>query len=156
MITAHVESLTQRLDDLKPFFPAHWEELGIYRDRMPLAPQYGEYLRLDALGAALLVTLRKDGELVGYFVGFITQGFHYGETLQCKMDICYIQPQHRGGGGRVLFDAVRGELSRRGVKLWWVGSKDHHPIEGFYEAMGFTRQETHFTMWLGDDDARSA
>jgi hypothetical protein len=61
MITAQVESLTDRLDELKPFFPAHWEELGIYRDRMPLDPIYDEYLARDAAGSALLVTLRKDG-----------------------------------------------------------------------------------------------
>lgn len=153
MITAQVESLTERLEDLKPFFPAHWAELGIYRDRMALDPQYAEYLRLDAAGVALLVTLRKDGVLVGYFVGFITPGLHYGSTLQCKMDICYIDPEHRGGGGQVLFAAVKAELIRRGVKLWWSGSKAHHPIERFLEAFGFERQETHFAMWIGAPDA---
>ncbi len=150
-ITAQVEKLTDRLEELKPFFPEHHRELGIYQDRMPLDPMYDVYKKHDEAGQALLVTLRKDGVMVGYFVGFITPGLHYQQTLTCKMDITYIHPEHRGdGSGIVLFNAVKAALRQRGVKLWWVGSKNHKPIEAFYRAFGFEHQEAYFTMWLED------
>jgi GNAT superfamily N-acetyltransferase len=153
MFTAVVEPFMSQVEELRPLLPLHWEELGIYKDRMPLDPEWEVYEAFEDSGALLYVPLRCAGALVGYFIGIITPGLHYRQTLTCKMDIAFVLPEHRGGGGRVLFDAVKAELRRRGVALWWVGSKDHHPIEGFYEALGFERQETYFAMWLGDDHA---
>lgn len=150
-VTAQEESLTDTLEELKPHFPAHWEELGLFKDKMPLDPQYGVYLEHDAAGQAFLATLRADGALVGYFVGFITPGLHYQQTLTCKMDICFIQPAFRNAGsGFLLFETVKAALRKRGVKLWWVGSKNHKPIEAFFQAFGFTQEEAYFAMWLGD------
>jgi GNAT superfamily N-acetyltransferase len=151
VITAQVENLTETLEELKPFFPAHWRELGLFQDKMPLDPQYDIYLRRDAAGEALLATLRVDGQVKGYFVGFIAPGLHYGQTLTCTMDIVYIDPDHRSAGnGVMLFDTVKAALRQRGVKLWWVGSKNHKPIEAFFRAFGFKQEEAYFAMWLGD------
>lgn len=154
MITACPEPFIAQLEELKPLLPLHWEELGIYKDKMPLDPKWDTYAAFEAQGELLYVALRHQGRLVGYFIGVITPGLHYQTTLTCKMDIAFVLPEFRkGGAGTVLFDAVKAELKRRGVKLWWVGSKDHHPIEGFYEAFGFERQETYFAMWLENADA---
>ena len=152
MMTASVEPLLDRLDELKPMLPLHWEELGIYKDKMPLDPDWESFRAIDAKGALLCIGLRADGRLVGSFVGSVGGGLHYRSTLTCKMDLCFVLPEFRGGGGTILFEATKAELKRRGVKLWWVGSKSHHPIEGFYEFMGFELQETYHTMWLGNDD----
>lgn len=150
-VTAQVENLTETLEELKPHFPAHWEELGLFKDKMPLDPQYDVYENLDAAGQAFLVTLRDQGRLVGYFVGFITPGLHYQQTLTCKMDITYIDPAYRSAGnGALLFDTVKTALVKRGVKLWWVGSKNHKPIEAFFRMFGFEQQEAYFAMWLGE------
>ncbi len=156
MITACPEPFMAQVEELKPLLPLHWEELAIFKDRMPLDPQWNVYATLEAAGQLLYVPLRNTGSLIGYFIGVITPGLHYRQTLTCKMDICFIVREHRGRAGTLLFDAVKAELLRRGVKLWWVGSKDHHPIEGFYEAFGFERQETYFTMWLGGHDATAS
>lgn len=151
MITAAPEPFMAQVEELKPLLPKHWEELGIYRDRMPLDPQWPTYQAAEDAGQLLYVPLRSAGALVGYFIGIIAPGLHYQTTLTCKMDIAFVLPEFRGSAGTALFDAVKAELKRRGVKLWWVGSKDHHPIEGFYEALGFERQETYFAMWLGPE-----
>lgn len=150
-VTAQVENLTETLEELKPHFPAHHAELGLWQDKMPLDPQYDIYLKHDEAGQALLVTLRADGKVVGYFVGFIAPGLHYQQTLTCKMDIVYIDPAYRSAGnGIALFETTKAALKRRGVKCWWVGSKNHKPIEAFFRAFGFTFEESYFAMWLGD------
>lgn len=147
-----VERLADCLEEMKPFFPVHHAELGLFKDRMPLDPQYDVYLRREDAGEVIAVCLREDGAMAGYFVGFVTPGLHYRQTLSCTMDICYIREDLRNGGaGRMLFSAVKAALTARGVKCWYVGSKDHKPIEEFYRAFGFTPADHYFAMWLDGD-----
>lgn len=151
MLTASVESLTQRLEELKPLFPLHWEELALNKDKVPLDPQYHVYLQRDARGEVIFVALRDAGELVGYFVGFVAPGLHYQTCLTCHMDILYLRKDKRGGrGGVILLKAVRAELQRRGVQRWFVGTKAHMDIGRLFEAMGFEHVETTYSMYLGE------
>lgn len=152
LLTAQVETLADQIDTLKPLLPLHWEELALYKDRMPLDPDYAWYLRTEEEGRLLLVTLRADGEPVGYFVGTLGASPHYRSTPACKMDILYVHPDHRGASaGLLLLRTIRRELKRRGIKIWWMGSKNHKSIERLFERYGFDRAETHFSMWIGGD-----
>lgn len=152
MLTAQVENLTERLDDLKPFFPMHWEELALNQKQVPLDPQYDVYLDKDAAGQMMLVTLRSAGELVGYFVGFIQPGLHYKTCLTLTMDIFYVLPEHRGNGaGFVLFKAVEGEARRRGAQRMFVGSKLHKDASWLFEKLGYEEVERFYCLWMGDN-----
>lgn len=151
MITAAVESLTERLSELMPLLPLHYEELALNKDKVPLDPQYGVYLERDAQGGVLFVTLRDAGELVGYFVGFIAPGLHYQTCLTCTMDIFYLREDKRGGrGGVKLFKFVEQELRRRGVQRFFVGSKCHKDASWLFEYLGFEPVETYYSKWLGE------
>lgn len=151
MITAHVESLTERLDEMKPLFPQHWEELALNKEQVPLDPQYEIYLERDRRGEVLLVVLRDAGRLVGYFVGFVAPGMHYRTCLTCTMDIFYVWPEARGqGGGWILFKAVEAELKRRGVQRLFVGSKCHKDASWLFEKLGYIEVERYFSAWLGE------
>lgn len=151
MITAQIEMLADCLTEMKEMFPAHWRELGLFQDKMPLDPRYDIYESREARGELVMATLRKDGKVVGYWPTWIAPGIHYGSTLTATMDILYIDPEHRGdGSGKLLFDALKAELLRRGVKLWWAGSKNHKQIEWFLKMLGFEPMETYYAMWIGD------
>lgn len=152
MLTAQIENLTERLEDLKPFFPMHWEELALNQKQVPLDPQYDVYLAKDAAGEMMLVTLRKAGELVGYFVGFVNPGLHYKTCLTLTMDIFYVLPEHRGdGGGVILFKAVEAEAKRRGVQRMFVGSKMHKDASFLFEKLGYEPVEKFYCLWMGDE-----
>jgi GNAT superfamily N-acetyltransferase len=151
MLTVQVESLTDRLEEMKPLFPQHWEELALNKDKVPLDPQYDIYLRRDAAGEVLFVTVREDGELVGYFVGFVAPGLHYRTCLTLTMDIFYVHPDHRGqAGGLKLFREVHREARRRGVQRAFYGSKNHKDASRLFEAIGCEPVETYYSIWLGD------
>lgn len=150
MLTAHIESLTERLEEMKPFFPLHWEELALNQKQVPLDPQYDIYLDRDAAGQVLLVTLRNAGEMVGYFVGFVAPGLHYQTCLTLTMDIFYVLPEHRGsGGGFVLFAAVEKEAKRRGVERMFVGSKCHKDASFLFEKLGYEEVERYYSAYWG-------
>lgn len=153
MLTAQVESFAGQLDEFKPLFPIHWEELALNRDKVPLDPQYDIYLAREERGELLFVTMRELGVPVGYFIGFIAPGLHYKTCLTLTMDIFYITPSHRGmRGGKTLFDFVKNEAKRRGVQRWFVGSKEHSKVhaESLFLQLGFEKVETYYSIWLGD------
>lgn len=151
MITAQVENLTEHLEELKPLFPLHWDELALNKDKVPLDPQYDVYLKRDAMGEILFVTLREFGKLVGYFVGFITYGLHYRTCLTLTLDIFFVHPDYRQGrAGFKLFKAAEKEAKRRGVQRMLVGSKTHRDASRLFEALGYTEVERYYSAWLGD------
>ena len=149
MITAQIESFTEMLEELKPLLPLHWEELGLNKDSVPLDPMFETYIAREAQGEVIFTTLRDDGELIGYFIGFITPGLHYRTCLTCIMDIFYVVQDKRGRkGGFTLFAEVKKELQRRGVQRWFVGEKLHKPCDQFFNALGFEPVERIHSMML--------
>lgn len=151
MLTTQIESFTERQPELAILFPKHWEELALNRDKVPLDPQYEIYFEREKRGEVLLVTLREEGEIAGYFIGFIAPGLHYKTCLTCIMDIFYVSPEHRNKrGGIMLFRAVEKECKRRGVQRIFAGSKDHKPAGRLFMALGYKQVETYFSKWIGD------
>ena len=151
MITIQEESFTEGLAEFKPLFPLHWEELALNKDKVPLDPQYGIYTAREELGELLFVTMREDGDPIGYFIGFVSPGLHYQTCLTCIMDIFYIHPEKRGGrGGVKLFKFVEEVLKKRGVDRWYVGSKCHKDASWLFEYLKFEKAEVFYSKWIGE------
>jgi GNAT superfamily N-acetyltransferase len=151
VITFCVENLTEHLDELKPIFPQHWAELALNKDKVPLDPQYEEYLRRDSIGQVLFVAGREAGKLAAYFVGFVAPGLHYKTCLTLTMDIFYVLPEYRkGSAGTRLFRCVEQEAIRRGVHRVFMGSKLHKDSSALFERLGYEPCELYHTKWLGD------
>ncbi|EAP7013727.1 N-acetyltransferase [Salmonella enterica] len=151
MIKAHVESFEQNLEYLKPLLPIHYKELALDQDKVSLSPQFDKYVAAEQRGELIFVTLRKAGQMVGYFIGFIAPGLHYSTCLTCNMDIFYVLPDHRGSGtGFQLFKFVERQLKKRGVDRMFVGSKMHKDASWLFEKLNYTPVETYYSAWLGD------
>ncbi|GAJ29736.1 GNAT family protein [Acidomonas methanolica] len=150
MVTAQIERLTDILPELKPLLPMHYEDLSLHRlHGVPLRPQYHVYLERDARGLVCCATLRANGLIVGYKIGFVAAGLHYETCLTALPDIFFIAHDHRGGTGALkLFRCYERELRRRGVMLWMDGSKDHKSTGRLFEALGFVQTETTYSKWL--------
>lgn len=152
MLTAQPEPFAPFLEEVKPLLPLHYEELALNRDKVPLSPQYDEYLRRDALGMVITIALRNDGKLVGYWIGFKAPGLHYSTCLTLHMDIFFVHPDYRDGSAGVkLFKAMEKEAKRQGVQRLFVGSKVHKDASRLFEALGYTKVETTYSAWLGDE-----
>lgn len=151
MITCHVESFEERLEELQALLPLHYKELALNQDRVPLAPQFNVYIERERNGGLIFVTLRDAGELVGYFIGFIAPGLHYSTCLTCTMDIFYVRADKRvGSAGVRMFRFVETELRRRGVQRWFMGSKIHADASALFKRIGAAPVETYYSKWLGD------
>lgn len=151
MITAQIDSFERSMPELVPLFHQHWIELGLFRDRMPLAPQYAEYVRRERAGSLFLTTVRWDGRIAGYQTVQVAPGLHYGSTLTGHTDLYYIPRSDRGRGLVVpLFRTTERELRRRGVKVWYSGYKTHNPLQmpAVLDAFGFVPSDTLMVKWI--------
>jgi GNAT superfamily N-acetyltransferase len=150
MITYQKEDWLPFIQEAKPLLPRHWAELALDKDKVPLDPCYEVYNARDRQNEVLVVTVRNDAKLVGYFIGFIAPGLHYRSCLTCTMDIFYILPEYRGENcGYNLFKAIERECRQRGVNRLFVGSKLHKDVSFLYEKLGYIEVERYYSAWLG-------
>jgi GNAT superfamily N-acetyltransferase len=150
MLTTQVEPWSEFVVEVQPLFPQHWEELALNKDKVPLAPQYHVYAAREAAGELMVITLRDKGRLVGYFVGIVAPGLHYGTCLTLTMDIFWTHPDIRGGfAGVKLFRAVEKEAKRRGVQRMFYGSKLHKDCGSLFRYLGLEPIETYYSKWIG-------
>lgn len=151
-ITFQSESFMACLPEMVDLFDLHYKELAMNQDKVPLAPAYDKYKAMEAAGNLILVTMRVDGVVKGYFIGFISPSLHYTTCLECLMDILWIHPECRADGmpGMKLFRAVEPELKKRGVQRWIVGEKLKAPIGAIFKRVGFEPFEMYHSKWIGD------
>lgn len=154
MITAQVESFQAAIPELMRLTPQHWSELALYRDRMPLAPQWDEYVRRERAGSLFLAAVRRDGRMAAYYIAQVAPGFHYRLTLTAHMDVMYVTPDDKGAGLCLpLMKTVKRELERRGAQLWYSGWKTANPngMDRLHGLFGFQPADTHVALWIGKD-----
>lgn len=146
-----MESFERAIPELSCIFPIHWSELAIFKDRMPLDPDYDEYVRREREGRLFLVTVRKDGQIVAYYTAQAAKGFHYQSTFTGTMDMLYVVQEVRERGlAMPLFRCVEKELERRGVRLWFSGYKSHNPLglDLLLPKFGFIPADVYMAKWL--------
>lgn len=152
MLTAAPEPFAPFLEEVQPLLPEHYDELALNKDHVPLSPQYHVYLDRDSRGEVLCVAMRSEGQLVGYFVGFVAPGLHYSTCLTLHLDIFWLHPDHRGQhGGVKLFRAVEAEAKRRGVQRMFVGSKCHKDASFLFERLGYERVEVTYSKFFEEN-----
>jgi hypothetical protein len=159
VISACVERLYECLEELKPLFEPHWQELALNKDRVPLDPQYETYLTREALGEVLCVTVREHGRVIAYFVGFVAPGLHYRTCLTLTQDILWVHPNFRASDSlsqleedmvaEELFREIKREAIRRGVQRVFMGAKAHSGFAQFFETQGLEETDRYFSAWWG-------
>lgn len=153
MLTTQLEGIAQAMAEAAPLMEEHYQELSGHRAHgFPVAPLVGQYLAREARGELLCVTLRDAGKLVGYYVGVVAPGMHYGTCLTLATDLFWVAKSHRGHfGGPKLFKAVLAEAKRRGVKVMFAAHKLAVPEAGrLFTILGFQPVETNYALWLED------
>lgn len=151
MLTFQVDSLKDSLPELIPIWSTHHVELGLMRDIMPLDPDVQEYIRREQVGELFLITGRRDGRIVAYYIAIVRPGFHYRSTLTAHMDIAFVVPEFRNRGLALpLFRHTEKELRRRGAKVWYSGNKIHNPLgmPELHGLLGFIPADTYFVKGL--------
>jgi predicted GNAT family acetyltransferase len=155
MTVIRAESFIENYDEFVPVFYEHWQVLGPYKDKMPLAPDKDLYGYLESTGALLTLTARHEGELLGYIIIVVKKGLHYSTTLQAITDVPYVKNSLRGRGvGVRLFLAAQEELKARGVGPWFASLKIGSPLEPSMHKLltwlGMKPSDRQYSKWLSE------
>lgn len=150
MITFMPESFRAVYPEMYPLLLKHYKEISHHGEHgFDLNPQLETYYGHEDAGSLLTMVGREEGEIVAYLICFIAPGLHYKDCLTCSPDIFFVAPEKRNGmAGVRLFQAVKKELIRRGVKLWFIGSKNAHDSTALFRFMKFKPVESTYSMWL--------
>lgn len=152
LLTTCVEKLIPNLEEIKALNLVHYDEISTHKIHgFKLDPDYDKYAEREDRGELLYVTLRNQGKLVGYYIGFVGRALHYQGCVQAQMDIIYVEPVARGNkGGMLVGLAVKAEHRRRGVNFMTMGFKTAHApfMKALLEELGMQPFEVHYGLWL--------
>lgn len=138
MIEIQLECLANVKEEIKPLLEEHWELVALNKGKIKLNPNWKEYARLDAAGVLRIFTARDEGQLVGYFVLFISQSVHYQDHLFATNDVIFVLPDKRAGAtGYKLVKYAEDYCKDSGVSLMTINTKVHLPFDSLMVGMGF-------------------
>lgn len=133
---------------------AHWNELGVHKDEMPLDPDYEFMLKANETNFFMCWAARDGKTLVGYICFWVKPHMHYKSTLTAVEDLYMLSPSHREGmtGYRMFTTAIEA-LRQRGVKRLMLHTKVHlykerGGLDKFFERLGFQHTDNVWSRML--------
>jgi len=150
-ITFQVENWFSCRKKMEWLFPIHWEEVGVYKDKIKLNFNDEEYNRLAEQGNLVIVTARDKEKVVGYHWSFLKNHIRYQDSLTATTDGFFLHPDYRKGfNGINLFKFVEKTLKDMGVERMVTGFKTSHDKSKIFEYLNWDRQEIIYTKYIGE------
>jgi N-acetylglutamate synthase-like GNAT family acetyltransferase len=145
MITYQVEKFHDILEEFKPIWQVHWEEIALDKDVITLNMDIEKYITLSQTGILLVVTARDDEKLIGYYYGLVNNHLHYKQSLTLFTDIFYILKEYRKGRvGYNLFKYVEQVAKELKVQKIYMGCKLHLDLTSMLNRLGYNQIEKIF------------
>ncbi len=137
-------------DAANGLMPLHWKELALDQDKFPLSVDNPRFSAIDGQGLLHILTARKDGELVGYFIAIVMPHLHYSTSgLMAFTDMYFMRKDCRGVAGAKLFTEAERTLAERGVVKAYLSHKTHQDHTMLFEALGWKHTDKAYTKLLG-------
>lgn len=134
-LTFQRERAHELLDEAKPLYEAHYEEIAFYKD-IPLVVNEAAYMDAEEKNALRCYTARYNGDLVGYCVFRVGPNLRYSTSLQALQDILFVDKSKRGALiGKRLIEYCHVRLRQEGVQLVMQHSKVSPEIKALIAEM---------------------
>lgn len=150
MIQCQIERWSDALPELLPLFSMLWEDVAVDKDKFVAKCDEAKYAELDKIGMLHLATVRSEGELVGFFLMFLTPNAHYmGAGLMAFTDMFYLKDEYRrGNAGLKLFSFMEKTLREKGVVKAYTSHKVHRDRSEMFEFLGWKATDTVYSKVL--------
>lgn len=124
----------------------------MHKDVFVCAPDWDRYYALDISGALRVLTVRSEGQLIGYLFALYVTHPHSKSTHIARVDTYWLDPVHRQGwtGVRMFKELLR--QSKEWGSLFVVASIESHFMGAragkLLERLGFERTEVVYSRRL--------
>lgn len=136
MISYAKEKMADIIEEIKPLHLEQWQETEGYRHGLEFKPDYGRYLQYSESDFYVILTVRRDGELVGHISLYITTSMHTGTKL-AQEDTLFLTKSARGGRTAMrLFQFAEAWMTENGVKELYCSVKNGASSKRLLESMG--------------------
>jgi hypothetical protein len=173
-VTFHRETRAATIDEMRPLFTKHWEEIALNRDKVRLDIDENCYEQMENLGVLRVYTVRELGRLVGYAVYFVKRHPHYRGVLWAVSDIFWLERRLRtkrgifarawrkmryflkphlirATVGARFFSFIEAQLRQESVQFMHTITKVSHPAAGrVLEYLGHDHIQNGYSKYLGD------
>jgi GNAT superfamily N-acetyltransferase len=138
--TIAMEDGAENLQELIPLYRAHHDEMreNLHRAGLeisPYNPWYTEYEKAWKGGWLLNFVARYNGAAVGYSNIYVTNDMNTQEFVAQENNL-FVQPEHRKGIGRKLFQFAIDEARKRGAKRLEMTAATDPRIVKLWKRMG--------------------
>ena len=147
------EKFEDIIPELEPLLIDHYHEIARNQDFVKLKPNFEQYVNLDRAGCLSTVTVRDEGELVGYFITFILPNMHYQDNVLAMNDVLFLDKRLRGKivGLKMIKYAQDVLKNKYKVQVLQIGMKLAHDFGPMLERMGYTEIERIYEIVLRRD-----
>lgn len=146
-----VEKVKNCLEEMKPLLQEHYEQVAMYKDKIPLEPDYDKYLDLCDSGILHIVTARDEDKLIGYYISMMVPHIHYSSHKFAVNDILYIDEEYRKTlVGLEMFKFAEKCLKEEGVSVMTIHMKTSLPFDSLCEGLGYDYAERNYTKYIGE------
>ena len=136
--------------EMLPLLKRHWREVALNHEAVPLDIDHEGYDALDEREALHILTVRRQGLLIGYHVAIVSGHLHYKSTLHGITDVYWIAPECRHGVTAMrMFQAVERELAKLGVRKLFTATKLHMDQGPLFERLGYKPVERLYAKLVG-------
>jgi len=139
--------------EMVPLWERHWREVALNHAEVPLDVDHERYDAMADNGGLHVLTVRRNGKLIGYHIAIVSGHLHYKSTLHGITDVYWIAPECRHGVTAVrMFQAVERELKKLGVRKLFTATKLHLDQGSLFEHLGYKPVERLYAKILKEGD----
>lgn len=144
------------IEELAELCKAHYAEIALNKEDIPLAPDWDRYIAMENAKMLLLVTARDGVSLVGYSLFFVNWHMHYKHTLFAANDVVFLLPDYRrSSAGINLLRYSEKVLRERGViKVLWHVKEGVLDFGTVLQKMGYTSEDVAWGKILRNKETR--
>lgn len=150
-----VESVELAQPDCNKLIQLHWKEIANWKGEVPLEPRWEEIHALERDGRIVLLTLRENGELIGYSMFVLNIHLHYRSLTVATNDVLFVRPDKRKSrlGLRLIKESEKYVKEIGANKITWH-MKPFKSFGDILEKLGYTHEELIYGKYLGGTNGR--
>lgn len=151
-----MSNVTIQVDNFDDFeeavylFENHWKETEIDTEDVPVSVWKDAYKEMYDNGVLHIVTVRDNGNIVGYHVSSVQPHLNHSDTLMGFTLSFYLRPDYRlSGTGMKLLKFVEKTLEEKGVIKFYLTTKKKLDLGKLFEMLGYRPDEVTYSKMLG-------